>query len=140
MSYRLVVLVGTLLLQTLQLYGFNVKRNRKLSLLHKIIEILPISPSELVKIIQKTPESLVQVVRGTLTAGEPTTAILNESKPIIFSQLYGSRFLSGPSPRRRLLRVKEPSFLKINDEKTALNIYEFHRSNIVLTSQITLVS
>jgi len=45
MSYRLVVLAGTLLLQTIQLYGFNLKRNRKLSLLHKIIEILPISPT-----------------------------------------------------------------------------------------------
>jgi hypothetical protein len=49
MSYRLLILAGALLLQINQLYHSHLKRAKKLKLLHKIIEILPVSPAQLAR-------------------------------------------------------------------------------------------
>ena len=53
MSYRLLILAGALLLQINQLYHSHLKRANKLKLLHRIIEILPVSPTQLAKNIVK---------------------------------------------------------------------------------------
>jgi hypothetical protein len=53
MSYRLLILAGALLLQLNQLYQCHLKRTKKLKLLHRIIEILPLSPTQLAKKIAK---------------------------------------------------------------------------------------
>jgi hypothetical protein len=53
MSYRLLILAGTLLLQINQLYNCHLKRSKKLKLLHKIIEILPLTPIQLANKIGK---------------------------------------------------------------------------------------
>jgi hypothetical protein len=73
-----------------------------------------------------------------VTAGEPTTSILNSAKRIIYSKLYGEEIVLGPSPKKRLLQTKEPSFLKLMDRDECINIYESHRSVIVPTKHITL--
>lgn len=53
MSYRLLTLAGALFLQLNQLYQSHLKRTKKLKLLHRIIEILPLTPSQLAKKIAK---------------------------------------------------------------------------------------
>lgn len=54
MSYQLLLLAGTFLLQINQLYQSHLKRSKKLKLLHRIIEILPLNPTQLAQKMSKT--------------------------------------------------------------------------------------
>jgi hypothetical protein len=81
---------------------------------------------------------IIAICKGTVTAGETTTSILNPAKKVLFSKLYGSDVILGPSPRKRLLQAKEPSYLKVFDDKQSINIYESHRSYVVPTKLVTL--
>lgn len=137
MSYQLFFLAGTVLLQLSKLYRSHLKRGKKLQLLHRIIEILPLSPTQLAnKLAANASPELLEICRGTVRAGEPASSILNSAKRVIYSKLFGTEMLA-PSPRR-LLQTKEPSFLQIGDEGTSINIYEAHRSLIVPTKQVSL--
>ncbi len=70
MSYRLLILAGALLLQINQLYHSHFRRSKKLQLLHKIIEILPVSPTQVAKNIAKVgSRELLEICKGTVTAG-----------------------------------------------------------------------
>ncbi len=46
--------------------------------------------------------------------------------------------MMGLSPKKKLLQTKEPSFLKVTDTKTTINLYECHKSIIVPTKKISL--
>lgn len=60
-------------------------------------------------------KELLEICKGSVTASEPTTSILNSAKRILYSKLYGAEIVLGPEPKKRLLRTKEPSFLKVAD-------------------------
>lgn len=70
MSYRLLILAGALLLQINKLYHSHLKRAKNLKLLHKIIEILPVSPTQLAKnIVKFGSKEILEICKGTVTAG-----------------------------------------------------------------------
>jgi hypothetical protein len=85
------------LLQVNQLYHSHLKRAKKLKLLHRIIEILPLSPSQLAQKVAKCGGAeLLQICKGRVSAGEPTTSILNSAKRVLYSKLYGAEIVLGP--------------------------------------------
>lgn len=141
MTYRLLILAGTLILQMHQLYHCRVKRSRKLALLHKVIEMIPVSPSEMVaKFIKDKVKESVGICKGSARAAEPISSILNPSKKVIYSKLYGYNKLLGVLTKKRLLQIKEPSYLQVQDGQNTVNIYESHRSITVPTQETVLTS
>lgn len=134
MSYRLLILAGTLILQIHQLYHCLMKRSRKLALLHKVIEMIPVTPSEVFgKFVKNKLTESIEICKGTVKAAEPITSILNPNKNVIYSKLYGYNKLFGLLTKKKLLQTKEPSYLHVQDSLHTVNIYESHRSVTVPT-------
>lgn len=141
MTYRLLILAGTLILQIHQLYHCRVKRSRKLALLHKVIEMIPVAPSEMFgKFLKNKLTESIEICKGAVKAAEPISSILNPNKNVIYSKLYGYNKLFGLLTKKRLLQIKEPSYLQIQDGQSTVNIYESHRSITVPTQEIVLTS
>jgi len=67
--YRLIIFSGSLVYQLFQIYKTNARIKKKMKLLHTIIEIMPLTPSQLLsKLKDNNQEQILSICKGTLSA------------------------------------------------------------------------
>ena len=67
--YKLILLAGSLILQFVHAYRTHSRIKRKIKLLHTIIEIMPLTPTQILsKFKDSTEAQILSICKGTISA------------------------------------------------------------------------